>query len=97
VTVEAVSWVTRFVGGDGTSRILMRESLQPGDTPRTVLRRVSSRHPKLDEILWDAASGSVSEHVQVMVNNVLIGPEEVAQQLLAAGDTITLIGQYMGG
>lgn len=97
VTVEAVSWVTRFVGGDGTSRILMRESFQPGDTPETVLRRVSRHHPQLDEMLWDAASGSISEHVQVMVNNVLIGPEEVSRQALAAGDTVTLLGQYMGG
>src|SRR5262245_52993180 len=97
VTDEAVSWVTRFIGGDGTSRIMLREPFSPGDTPASVLRRVSARHPQLDEMLWDAASGGISEHVQVMVNEALIGPDEVAGQPLQPGDTVTLLGQYMGG
>lgn len=96
VTVEAVSWVTRFVGGDGTSRILLTETLRPGDTPLTVLRRVSNRFPQLDQLLWDAG-GAMAEHVQVMLNNILVGPDEIAQHALAPGDTVTLLGQYMGG
>jgi hypothetical protein len=97
VTVEAVSWMTRFVGGDGTSRILLTETMQPGDTPLTVLRRISRRFPELDQMLWDSSSRAMAEHVQVMLNNVLVGPNEVSQHVLAPGDTITLLGQYMGG
>lgn len=97
VTVEAVSWMTRFVGGSGTGRVLLPESLHPGDTPCAVLHRTCHRYPQLDDVLWDRSTGEPGEHVQIMINNVLIGPAEVANQPLQPGDTITLLSPYMGG
>lgn len=97
VTVEAVAWVTRFVGGDGTSRRAFREELLADDTVRTVLRRLSARFPALEEALWDPATGEMAEHVQVMVNNTLVGGDLTLDSRLAPGDTVTLVGQFMGG
>ena len=97
VSVEAVAWVTRFVGGDGTSRRVFREPLQTGDSARTVLRRVSARFPALAEALWNPSTGDLAEHVQVMVNDAVLGADVTLDTRLSPGDTVTLLGQFMGG
>ncbi|MFH1609475.1 MAG: hypothetical protein ABID40_02440, partial [Candidatus Bipolaricaulota bacterium] len=53
VRVEFVAWATVFVGGDGNSRMVLEEELRPGDTVRSVLKRVCARHRELDRVLWD--------------------------------------------
>lgn len=97
VVVEAVAWVTRFVGGTGSSRVVIREELRPGDTVRSILRKVSARFPKLDEALWDRRTDQLGEHVEVIVNDALLGADATLDSELAAGDRITLVGQFMGG
>jgi molybdopterin converting factor small subunit len=97
VTVEAVAWVTRFVGGDGTSRRVFREPLLPDDTVRTVLRRVSARFPALAEALWHPSTGELAEHVQVTVNDTILGAAVTLDTPLSPGDTVSLLGQFMGG
>jgi molybdopterin converting factor small subunit len=97
VSVEAVAWVTRFVGGDGASRRVFREPLQPGDSARSVLRRLSARFPTLAEALWNPSTGELAEHVQVMVNDAVLGADVTLDTLLSPGDTVTLLGQFMGG
>ena len=64
VEIEAVAWVTKFVGGDGSTRRVYHESLKAGDTVRRVLRRLSGRFPELHKALWDAqtaTSASISK------------------------------------
>lgn len=95
--VEAVTWVTRFVGGTGSSRVAIAEELRPGDTVRSVLRRVSERFPRLDEVLWERGTDQLGEHVEVIVNDAVLGVNATLETELSAGDTITLVGQFMGG
>src|SRR2546427_3343489 len=47
IPVEVASWVTKFVGGDGTGRRVLEEPLTPGATVRSVLAGLSSRYPEL--------------------------------------------------
>ncbi len=97
VTVEAVAWVTRFVGGDGSRRQMYPEVAQPGDTVRTVLRRLSGRFPQLHEALWDRRTGELAEHIEVLVNDAVLGVAHTLDSPVQDGDRITLIGQYVGG
>ncbi len=97
VTVEAVAWVTRFVGGDGSRRQAFREKTRPGDTVRAVLRRLSGRFPDLDAALWDRRSGDLGEHIEVLVNDAVLGVTHTLESPVRDGDRITLIGQYVGG
>jgi molybdopterin converting factor small subunit len=97
VTVDAVAWVTRFVGGDGTSHVAIRELLRPDDTLRTVLHRLSRRYPKLEQALWDGSTGELAEHIQIMLNNLLLSGRTTLDTQLKAGDAIMLVGQFMGG
>ena len=96
-TVEVVSWVTKFIGGGGAGRKEFEEPFVQGETVRDVLGRFSARYPELDTALWDASKKELGEHVEVMVNNAVLGVSHSIDSPLAAGDRITLLGQYMGG
>ncbi len=97
VTVEVVAWVTRFVGGDGTRRKLFDEAVNPGATVRSVLSQVSDRHATLRDVLWDRGAGDLSEHIEVLVNDAVLGLTHTLDSPVREGDRITLIGQYTGG
>jgi molybdopterin converting factor small subunit len=97
VQIDTVAWVTRYVGGSGSDRIGFDLALEPGDTVRTVLRRLSQRHPELQRALWEAASGELGEHIEVVVNGAILGVRHGLDSTLKDGDRILLFGQYMGG
>jgi molybdopterin converting factor small subunit len=97
VQIDAVAWVTRFVGGNGSDRIGFELSIEPGDTVRTVLRRLSERFPPLQYALWDPESGELGEHIEVVVNGAVLGVRHSLESTLQDGDRILLFGQYMGG
>jgi molybdopterin converting factor small subunit len=97
VTVEAVAWVTQFVGGDGTRRRIFDEAVAPGATVRGVLVRLCERYPALREALWDRTGKDLAEHIEVLVNDAVLGVTHTLDSLLQDGDQITLLGQYTGG
>jgi molybdopterin converting factor small subunit len=97
VTVEVVAWVTQFVGGDGTRRRIFEEVVAPRATVRSVLVALSDRHATLRDVLWDRAAGDLSEHIEVLVNDAVLGLTHTLDDRVRDGDRITLIGQYTGG
>jgi molybdopterin converting factor small subunit len=97
VQIGTVAWVTRYVGGSGSDRIEFDLALAPGDTVRTALRRLSARFPELQRALWDAESGELGEHIEVVVNGAILGVRHGLDSELKDGDRILLFGQYMGG
>jgi molybdopterin converting factor small subunit len=97
VTVEAIAWVTQFVGGDGTRRTVFDEAVEPGATVRSVLSRLADCHPTLRDVLWDRASGDLAEHIEILVNDAVLGLTYTLDSPVQDGDRITLLGQYAGG
>jgi molybdopterin converting factor small subunit len=97
VEIEVVAWVSKFVGGDGSTRKVYHEPLREGDTVRQVLRRLSGRFPQLHQALWDAPSGDLGEHIEVLVNDAVLDLVHTLDSPLHNGDRIALIGQYLGG
>ena len=95
VPVEIVSWVTKFTGGDGTGRRVFEEPLPEGATVRSVLTGLSARFPELRAALWHG--GDIGEHIEVLVNDAVLGVGHTLDSRLAPDDRITLLGQYMGG
>src|SRR5262245_66665659 len=95
VPVEIVGWPTRFVGGDGGTRCLFEEPLQPGATVRSVLRGLSGRFPELDAALWHGTR--LGEHIEVLVNDAVLDIEHTLDSPLASDDRIARLGQVMGG
>ncbi len=96
-TVEVTTWVTKLVGGDGSGTRLFEEPLRPGDTVGRLLRRVSERFPELHAALWDPAGQQIGEHLEVLVNDAVLGVSHDLDSPLTGGERITLLGQFMGG
>jgi molybdopterin converting factor small subunit len=97
IQIDTVAWITRFVGGSGSDRISFELPLGPGDTVRTALRRLSQRFPQLEHALWNAESGELGEHIEVVVNGAILGVRHGLESKLKDGDRILLFGQYLGG
>lgn len=97
IQIEVVAWVTKFVGGDGSTRKVYQEPLREGDTVRKVLRRFSGRFPQLRQALWDAESDQLAEHIEVLVNDAVLDLTHNLDSPLSTHDRLSLIGQYLGG
>ena len=95
VEVEVASWVTKFVGGDGSGRRVLERTAEPGSTVRSVLRSVSEQFPDLAQALWHGAE--LGENIEVLVNDAVLGVAHTLDTPVRDGDRITLIGQYVGG
>jgi molybdopterin converting factor small subunit len=93
--VEIVGWPTRFVGGDGGTRRLFDEPLGAGATVRSVLKALTARFPELDAALWHG--DGLGEHIEVLVNDAVLGVEHTLDSPLAPTDRVTLLAQFMGG
>jgi molybdopterin converting factor small subunit len=96
-TVEVTTWVTKQVGGDGTGTRLFDEEIRRGDTPRTLLRRFTQRFPELDSALWSPDHSELGSHIEVLVNDEVLGVTYELDTPLSGGERITLLGQFMGG
>jgi len=97
VEIEVVAWITKFVGGDGSTRKIYLEPLQDGDTVRKVLCRLSGRFPQLHKALWDPATGDLAAHIEVLVNDAVLDLTHTLESPRHTGDRLSLIGQYLGG
>ncbi|HEU4438165.1 MAG TPA: MoaD/ThiS family protein [Methylomirabilota bacterium] len=95
--IEVTTWVTKHVGGDGTGSRLFDEDIRRGDTPRTVLRRFTARFPELDAALWAPGHVELGPHIEVLVNDAVLGVAYDLDTPLTGGERITLLGQFMGG
>ena len=95
VPVEVVSWITKFVGGDGTGRRVFDEPVAPGATLRSVLEGLSAGYPELKAALWHGRE--LGEHIEVLVNDAVLGITHTLDSPIKPGDRIALLGQFMGG
>ncbi|HET7875363.1 MAG TPA: MoaD/ThiS family protein, partial [Methylomirabilota bacterium] len=61
----------------------------------SVLTGLTARFPELRAALWHG--DALGEHIEVLVNDAVLGISHELDSPLAPGDRITLLGQYMGG
>ena len=74
---------------------MLDEPLTENATVRSVLRGVTARFPELEAALWHG--NDIGEHVEVLVNDAVLGVRHLLDSPLKPGDHITLLAQYMGG
>ena len=95
IPVEIASWITKFVGGDGSGRRVLDEPLTLGATVRSVLMGLSAKFPDLHKALWHGKE--LGEHIEVLVNDAVLGIEHDLDSPLRPWDRIMLLAQFMGG
>ena len=95
VRIEVVTWVTKLTGGDGTQRQQFDEPVATGATVRSVLRQFSLRFPQLHEALWDRQSEDLAEHIEVLVNDTVLGISHTLDSEVKDGDRISLVGAFI--
>jgi len=96
-TVEVANWVSKYVGGDGAGSRMFREPFQTGETVGEVLHRYSRRFPELDAALWEPGGIELGSHIEVLVNDAVLGVSHDLDTPMSGGERITLLGQFMGG
>src|SRR5262245_58013257 len=97
VSVEVTTGVTRHVGGAGSGGGVFPAAFAPGDTWRRVLRRFSARQAELVAALWSPDRSQLGEHLEIVVNDAVLGVTHELDTPLQGGERITLLGQFMGG
>jgi hypothetical protein len=95
IPVELSGWSTRFIGGNGAGHRVFEEPLVEPATVRSVLRGLTDRFPELAAALWRGAD--LGEHIEVIVNDAVLGVDHSLDSRLGPRDRITLVGQYLGG
>jgi molybdopterin converting factor small subunit len=95
VPVEILSWITKFIGGNGSGSRVMDEPWTEGATVRSVLRGLTARYPELHAALWHG--NELGEHIEVTVNDAVLGITHELDSPVTPVDRIALLGQYMGG
>jgi hypothetical protein len=95
IPVEVLAWVTKFVGGNRSQRRVLDEPFPPDGTLRSVLRGLSARFPELQQALWEG--NEIGPHVEVLVNDAVLGVSHELDSPLERGDRIALVGAYLGG
>ena len=97
IVVEAISYVNDMLGAAGAGQKEFTEQAWAGDTVRTILQRFSARFPKLKEALWDAESGELGPHIEIVFNDTILGIRDSVDTTVHPNDRIILTGQYIGG
>jgi molybdopterin converting factor small subunit len=71
------------------------EPVSPSATVRSVLKTLSVRFPELDAALWHG--GNLGEHIEILVNDAVLGIDHTLDSPIKPGDRVTLLAQFMGG
>jgi hypothetical protein len=74
---------------------VFEEPVSPSSTVRSVLKTLSVRFPELDAALWHG--NDLGEHIEILVNDAVLGVEHTLDSRLAPADRLTLLAQFMGG
>lgn len=98
VRVGLISWVNQLVGGNGAGTTEFSQQAPVDSTVYEVLDLLARRHPKLRATLWDEDDHSrIGPHIEVIVNDAILGVTHHLDTPLRDGDEILLTGQYIGG
>ena len=84
--IEVVAWVTKFVGGDGSSRKVYHEAAQRRGYGADRAAPPQRAFPQLHKALWDPATGDLGEHIEVLVNDAVLDVTHTLDSPVRTGD-----------
>jgi hypothetical protein len=97
VEIKIPHWAARMWGSNAPGWIILekeiRERLSLGD----LLNDLVAHHAYLKKVVFDEATGAVSEQIMVVLNDTLVQDRDMAKCELKEGDSVTLLPLYDGG
>ena len=78
-------------------RIVLEREVSEGDTVIDVLHELTAKEKKLEQALFDPASGRLTDQISIALNNRFIHLLDGEDTLLNDGDHIILFQAWCGG
>ena len=97
ITLEALPWVTNYLGGTDSRRILRTHEIDEGETVTAFIRRLVDEYPRFGEVALDPESGGLGEYLTVVLNDRLLEIYDDPDPVLKPGDRLTLVASFIGG
>jgi molybdopterin converting factor small subunit len=97
VWVELLPGLSRELRQQGVSTVRREVALTTGETLGQFLARLAEEQPSVGQTLWDAGTGALRPHVQVVLNGRLLAAGQVSERVLADGDEAVFVPVYAGG
>ncbi len=72
-------------------------SILGGHSSKADSYHLSAQHPDLDKTTWHEGTDALSEHLEIAVNNALLGIHHTLESEVKAGDKIILMGSSWEG
>ena len=89
-------WMADRLGFDQAGPILLEETVEDGETLRSLLTRLAGRFGHFSEALFDPATQSLSSEVSILINNH-INLSQGLDTKLKDGDRILFLPILAGG
>lgn len=97
VRLEIVPWLTEEFGQRGTGRLVLEEPIEGPMRLGDYLASLAGRHPAIGAALVDLDARELFEHVNVVLNDVLVGSHAVLDEPVQAGDSVVFLPAFSGG
>ena len=97
IRVEAVAWMARALGPQGSGRLAFERTVEPGTTLGSLLSDLAREHPDFADYALAADGSLACPHLAVTLNGEVVAvPTELGREL-RDGDVVVLLPAFAGG
>ena len=97
IRIELLPWLSQYFAPHKSGRYVLDAEIEPGRDLGELFARLAREHPVFAERVFDPDERQMREHVEVVVNDILIELRKAPAYPLRDGDVITLIPAFQGG
>jgi molybdopterin converting factor small subunit len=97
VRLEVMPWLSRYLVGQGTGRVILERVVGHETTIRQLLEEVTSENHELGPVLFDATTGQLGGHICLILNGRLMELAGGMETRLRPDDTVLLMPGISGG
>jgi len=97
VRLEVMPWLSRYLAGQGTGRVILERKVGNETTIRNLLEELTSENCELGPVLFDATTGQLGGHICLILNGRLVELAGGMETKLRPGDTVLLMPGISGG
>ncbi|MEE8443522.1 MAG: MoaD/ThiS family protein [Dehalococcoidia bacterium] len=97
IKLEVISWLTRAFSSKESSRLVLEEAVEAGNTVRDLFDRLAAENPVFAEYVFNREKQEITGHVSVIFNDRILELLDGLDTEVKDGDTVTLLPAFSGG